>query len=495
MFHYSNPITAAVRAAGEQSGFAATVAGLFPKQREYVMCPETVVTNHAPRRSGKSAGNVRRLIRKAARHPGGLSFFGAKDLKTCKRIIGPTVREVSHEYDLGFQWSSQDSAFIAPNGYQLWLLGLSEDGEADKLRGAAHGLVEGVIDECATIPDEVLKYAVIECALPALGENEGRLALSGTPGALLQGFFYEQCQARRNFHWDVRDNPFLRVPGQRYLENALKTNPSWTWRTPQFMREYLGLWCEDLDALVYPYSAARNLIYEGSEFPEGRTILGVDVGYEDGNGFCVSRSQPPNNPEIHILRAYEKTGQKLPALAAEIESLRRHYDVNHIFIDEGGIGLTVSETLKGMGIPCQPTPKGLKRPRIELVRGGLSAGTIKVVRGHCDTLCGEWSMLVWNEKRTDVDERYSNECSDAALYSLLPHRGHYEHLLELPPVGSVQHTNRAQLDDKIREENDSITAADISKMAAHMNRDRGVVDRLKRPDPSGLVLGNRSRFR
>jgi hypothetical protein len=487
VFHFQNPITAAVSAVqGEQSGYAATIRGLFPKQRDYVMCPEPIITNHAARRSGKSAGNVRRLIRKAGRYPDGLSFFGAKDIKTCKRIIGPTVREVSKEFNLGVKWSSQDSAFIFPNGYQLWLIGLSEDGEADKLRGAAHGLVEGVIDECSTIPDEVLKYAVLDCALPALGENGGRLALSGTPGALMQGFFYEQCQARKNFHWDPRDNPFLKVPGQRYLENALRNNPTWTWNTPTFQREYLGIWCEDVDALIYQYLAARNLIYQGSEFQEGRTILGVDVGFEDGNGYTVSRSQPPNNPEIHILRSYEKRHQKLPAMAAEIESLRRHYGCNHVFIDEGNNGLMVSKTLQEMGIPCQPTPKGLKRPRIEVVRGGLAAGTIKVVRGQCDTLVGEWGMLPWNEKRTDADERYSNECSDSAIYSVLPHRGHYEHLLELPSVGSVQHTNKQQMTDKEREERESIGQADLDKMSAHMNRVRGIVENLKTPRPDSL---------
>jgi hypothetical protein len=489
VFHFAHPITVAVRSAGEQSGFASTIRGLFPKQREYVMCSDPVVTNDAGRRSGKSSGNVRRLLRKAPRFPDGLSFFGAKDVKTCKRIIGPTVREVSREYALGMRWDGQDNAFVAPNGYRLWLIGLSEEGEADKLRGAAHGLVEGVIDECSTIPDETLKYAVLDCALPALGENDGRLALSGTPGPLMQGFFYDQCQARRNFHWDARDNPFLRVPGQRYLEQALKNNPGWTWQTPTFQREYLGLWCEDADALIYPYAAARNLIYEGSEFPEGRTILGVDVGFEDGNGYTVSRSQPPNNPEIHILRSYEKRHQKLPAMAAEIESLRRHYGVNHIFIDEGNNGLMVSKTLQEMGIPCQPTPKGLKRPRIEVVRGGLAAGTIKVVRGQCDTLVGEWGMLPWNEKRTDADDRYSNECSDAAIYSILPHRGHYEHLLEQPAVGSAEHSHRQQLTDKEREERESITAADIGKMSAHMNRVRGVVDRMQRPEP--IRLGRR----
>jgi hypothetical protein len=306
----------------------------------------------------------------------------------------------------------------------------------------------------------------------------------------MSGFFYEQCQARRNFHWDARQNPFLRRRGDLFIADALKNNPTWTWQTPTFMREYLGLWVEDRDMLVYPYSAARNLIYEGSEFPAGRTILGVDVGYEDGNGFTVTRSQPPNNPEIHILRSYEKRGQKLPALAAEIEHLRRLYSVNYVFIDEGGIGLTVSKTLQDMGIPCQPTPKGLKRPRIEVVRGGLAAGTIKVVRGQCDTLTGEWGMIPWNEKQTDADERYSNECSDSAIYSILPHRGHYEHLLEPEVIGSPKQVRQAQQSDKEREEADSFAEVDIGKIAAHLNKVRGVVDRLKRPEP-GLMGGPR----
>lgn len=490
MLWHGNPIGDVVRAFGTANPYTMTLRGLSPIQRPYVMCPDAVITNHAARRSGKSNANQRRLIRHAPMNPDGLSFFAAKDAKTAKRIIWRGFRELNHEYGLGLEFNTGDNTIVAPNGYTVWLMGLNDEGEADKLRGATHGFVEGVIDECATIRDEVLKYAVLECALPALGENGGRLALSGTPGPLMSGFFYDQCQARTNFHWDARSNPFLKRGGDRFLADAIKNNPGWTWQTPTFQREYLGLWCEDRDMLVYPYSAARNLIYEGSEFPQGRTILGVDVGYEDGNGFCVSRSQPPNNPEIHVLRCYERREQKLPALAAEIESLRRHYDVSHIFIDEGGIGLTVSKTLQQMGIPCQPTPKGLKRPRIEVVRGGLAAGTIKVVRGQCDTLVGEWGMLVWNEKRTDVDERYSNECSDAAIYSILAHRGHYEHLLVEDPVGSRPHALKLQQTDKEREERESIDRADVDKMLALMNRDRSTVEKLKRPDPGAGYMGS-----
>lgn len=490
MIHFANSIGDSVKAIGPSNPFAATSGGLSPAQRPYVMCSDGVCTSHSGRRAGKSRANGVKLLRPAAANPGGLSFFAAKDSKTAKRIIWTTLKELNIEYGLGLKFRRGELMAEAPNGYTVWLLGLNDDGEADKLRGSTHGFVEGVIDECATIRDEVLKYAAIECALPALGENAGRLSLTGTPGPLMSGFFYEQCQARRNFHWDARQNPFLRRRGDLFIADALKNNPTWTWQTPTFMREYLGLWVEDRDMLVYPYSAARNLIYEGSEFPAGRTILGVDVGYEDGNGFTVTRSQPPNNPEIHILRSYEKRGQKLPALAAEIEHLRRLYSVNYVFIDEGGIGLTVSKTLQDMGIPCQPTPKGLKRPRIEVVRGGLAAGTIKVVRGQCDTLTGEWGMIPWNEKQTDADERYSNECSDSAIYSILPHRGHYEHLLEPEVIGSPKQVRQAQQSDKEREEADSFAEVDIGKIAAHLNKVRGVVDRLKRPEP-GLMGGPR----
>lgn len=493
MLHHSRPLSEFVRAAGPGSPFAQVIKGASEAQRPYVLDPETVVTNHAARRSGKSNANARRLLRRAHMHPGGLSFFAAKTAGTAKRIMWTTLRELSHEHGLGlkFHSSSGELTVTSPNGYTIWLLGLSDEGEADKLRGATHGFIDGVIDECATIREHVLKYAAIECALPALGENAGRLALTGTPGPLMSGFFYEQCRDRNAYHWDARQNPHLKVPGQRYLQNAIDNNPGWSWQHPTFMREYLGLWTEDRNMLVYPYLPARNLIYEGSEFPTGRTILGVDVGYEDGNGFCVSRSQPPNNPEIHVLRSYEKRGQKLPALAAEIESLRRHYSCNYVFIDEGGIGKTVSETLKSMGIPCQPTPKGLKRPRIEVVRGGLAAGTIKVVRGQCETLQGEWDMLVWNEKLTDVDERYSNECSDAAIYSILPHRGYYEHLLEEPAEGSPAKAIRAQQTDKETEERASIDASDVVKMQAHINAARGRVEQMTRPTPYAIGLGRR----
>lgn len=492
MHTYVNPIRAAVRAAGTQDPIArAATSTLSDAQRPYALCSDTVVTNHAARRSGKSNANAKRLLRHAPRHPGGLSFFAAKDSKTARRIIWQTFKELHHEFALGLKFNRGENTVVAPNGYTVWLLGMDEDGEADKLRGATHGLVEGVIDECATIPDETLRYAVMECALPALGQNGGRLALSGTPGPLMQGFFYDQCQARQCFHWDARQNPYLKIGGERFLANALRDNPGWTESTPQFKREYLGLWCEDIDALIYSYQASRNLIYEGSEFPMGRTVLGVDVGFEDGNGYTVTRTQPPNNPEIHILRSYEKRHQKLPAMAAEIESLRRQYNVNWVFVDEGNNGLMVSKTLNEMGIPCLPTPKGLKRPRIEFVRGGLTSGTIKVLRGQCDTLVGEWGMIPWNEKRTDADERYSNECSDSAIYAILPQTMAYAHLVNEAPVGSREHVRNLQASDKDREESESVTRADLDKMSAQMNRVRGVVQKMTTPQPGYMGAGRR----
>lgn len=485
MYHYSNPLRGAVRAAGPSNPFQRLLMGLSPQQRAYVLCPEGIHTNHAARRAGKSRANAVKLLRKAATCPGGFAFFAAKDAKTAKRIIWKTFHELNEEYGLGLKFHRGDLIVECPNGYSIWLLGLSDEGEADKLRGGTHGFDVGVIDECSTINDEVLQYAAIACALPALGENGGLLTLSGTPGTLMQGFFYEQCHSRVNFHWDARDNPYLKRGGLRMLEEALRNNPGWTWDHPTFKREFLGIWCEDRDALIYDYLAARNLIYDA--FPAGRTVLGVDVGFEDGNGFCVSRTEPPNNPEIHILRCYERQHQKLPALAAEIESLRRHYHVNHIFIDEGNNGLMVSKTLQEMGIPCLPGPKGLKRPRIEVVRGGLSSGVIKVLRGQCDTLVGEFGMLPWNEKYTDADDRYSNECTDACINAVLPQTFAYHHLLDGPKPGSAEAARRAQEDDKEREERESITRADLDKISAHINQVRARSQQLLKPEPSAVA--------
>lgn len=424
-------------------------------------------------------------------NPGGVSFFAAKDAKTAKRIIWKTFHELDDEYELGLQYHLGDMVIEAPNGYSIWLLGLPDEGEADKLRGGTHGFVDGVIDECATIRSEVLKYAAINCALPALGENDGRLALTGTPGSLMSGFFFDQCQRRSNFHWDARDNPHLRFGGDRLLEQAIANNPGWTWDTPTFKREYLGIWCEDSESLVFQYSPLRNITYDA--FDVGRTILGVDVGYEDGNGYCVTRSQPPNNPEIHVLRCYERTGQKLHGMAAEIEQLRRQYSVNYIFVDEGNNGKLVSKSLCDMGIPCRPTPKGPKRPRIEYIRGGLAAGTLKVLRGECDTLLGEWGMIPWNEARTDMDERYSNECSDACIYSVLPHRGVYEALLEEPEEGTGKAELLQQRRDKETEERESISAADLDRISARMNRVRSRGAGIARPDSSVIANWRRAR--
>jgi hypothetical protein len=290
--------------------------------------------------------------------------------------------------------------------------------------------------------------------MPALGDHRGSLRLTGTPGAQMQGFFYERCTSWANHHWDARDNPH--VDGEQMLADALEANAAfgWTWGHPTFRREYLGEWCEDASAIVYPYSAQRNLTYQC--MPAGRTILGVDVGWNDGNGFVVSRSNSPDDPEVHILRAFEKGEMTLPHIAGTIEQLRREYAIGHVFVDTGGGGKLLAETLwRSFNIPCYPAVKGRKLPRIELVRGMLLAGTLKLDAMQCLDLTREWQMIPWNADRSDHHERYSDECSDATLYSVLPHTLGYRHVLDPAVPGSRQWQLEQDRLDKEREERES----------------------------------------
>jgi hypothetical protein len=147
--------------------------------------------------------------------------------------------------------------------------------------------------------------------------------------------------------------------------------------------------------------------------------MGIDIGWNDGAGFCVLR-QRASEPGAHIVEVYREAELSLPRMAAIAERMRVTHGVGEIFVDTaGGGGRTIMETLAASyGLPAVAADKRARRMRIEQVRSMLDARTLRGSVGACAQILEEWRGLPWSVERDDHRPGYVDETTDALQYAL-----------------------------------------------------------------------------
>lgn len=298
----------------------------------------------------------------------------------------------------------------------------------------------------------MLEYVIDDVLDPALMDLDGELALSGTPGPIPKGFFYERCTGVGEkgavpswpmFEATCLDNPH--VKGREYLRKKL-AEKGWTEDNPTFRREYLGQWVIDFDAIIYPFVGNRNA-FLGAHLPQdrgrNRTVISVDIGWHHDTSIIVSTSHR-NHPDVWFRSAW-KAPHLLPGrIAMEVERRRQPLllagDSVELVIDSGGSGSkTIAEELKATyGLPFRAAEKQGKILGIERLRGALLDGTVHADPIECAPLIAEWSALPYNDARDDHHEQYPDHCADGALYGYRQHHLAYRPEEDPPRPGSKE---------------------------------------------------------
>ncbi len=363
--------------------------------------------------------------------------------------------------DLGYRFKANDSDYTLEleGAGSIRMASASDAAQIERIRGDGSPLV--IIDECGTYTSTLLLALVTECAEPMTLDVGGRLIFAGTPGPTLSGYWYEKSGPAANgavYRGDLRSNPHLMrkiPPGPEreaaivaFLEDVRKEN-NWDESHPTYVREWLGLWAQDDEALVFPLNANSNDYPGQGELGQGpfglpshtetgvrlsvsdwKVGIGVDVGYTASNAYVVAATHPML-PRWYILRAYKKAEQLIPEMAGELRTLRNDYAIEYagqkrlpfVVIDAGGMGKIHASTLeRRLGIPVRPADKREKGSQIALTRDDLKSGRGQVVRQDswgedpCEPLVDEWHVLVWNDKRDGIADDQDDHCTDAALY-------------------------------------------------------------------------------
>lgn len=375
-----------------------------------------------------------------------MQAFVAPTITRAEEILLPILRQLQR--DVGLQFTRRADTITFPAGGRVRLMGMSNSAEVQKLRG--EDLLAAYFDECGVPKSEVLKEAVLSCAWEALRRHRGEpgsgASLSGTPGPLPEGFFWE-CTAQQMYgasnHFGlIFDNPIFQVVGsngrtkaEESIEEDLEKKLYISREDSRFRREVLAQWC--LPSELRCYGHWSGLLLPDSSAPWlGRTVMAVDFGWHDHTAIVILRlvdfeeeyPQPDGSVKIvkgervHVLFAEKRQHWKLPALADRIRELQTTYSVGTIVGDSAGGSKQVVESFASQfGVAMLAAQKGgmgSKRSRIHTIDDLFAIGHIFIYEGASE-LARELGWLVWNEDRDDHDGRQQDHAADSFGYAII----------------------------------------------------------------------------
>lgn len=441
---------------------------LTPPQRKAIESPAKRKLLHAGRRGGKTTLLVCKALIKASKFPNETVLILEKTLTTQSAIeFWTELKNVDERHGIGCSFHETNKICTLPNGATIHMMGSDTEDAADKVRGTRYVLV--IIDEAGTYRTSVLQYLIDQAVEPALLDLSGDLVISGTPNRRKVGPFYEFSQGRDgfvSFNWSLLDNtalPIIPLPDSSEEARAawreqqlteLCARRGWSRTHPTFLREYMGVWAEDVGGGAYRFNPQINVI---EDFPidsndKWTFFIGADLGFNDPCALVVW-ARRKGDPQLYVIRS-ESRGNLAPTKwAAWAESWVNTYRdlgvVGGKVADTGGAGKGYVEQAKdSFGLIFEAANKRNKLSHIDFVNGDLESGRIKVFRRACAELISDLQELPMNEEGTDVADGYDDHEPDAMLYShplasAYQFKG-FERMDERPAVGSTEYWRRVE---------------------------------------------------
>lgn len=333
----------------------------------------------------------------------------------------PVFYEISEKYKLGLEFKESDLSIALPGNSRVQLFGADTKGFIDRIRGVKTPM--GGVDEGQSFRSH-LEQLIDDVLTPCTADfRDGQVCLTGTPGPVPKGYFYECSQGQHGFkfhNWGVYSNPYF--PGATEFVEGLRLRKGWDHSNPTYRREWQGEWVADTDALVYKYSEDRNSFDTIDERRDPfHYVLGVDLGYSPDPSAFVLCAYSSYDRNLYVLSAESELEMSVSDVAERIKSYQARYPALKVVADLGAQGKMIGADInRRYGIPLIPAEKHGKESFIEIMNSDLLSGVIKVNEAKCRTLIDEWMTLIWDvEKETQrvEDSRYPNHCADGALYA------------------------------------------------------------------------------
>lgn len=392
----------------------------FDKQKKFIRDQSRFKTAVCSRRSGKSHACVADLIQTALKGPYHNCAYITLSRTSAKRIIWPVVKEIIKKYEIKCKIDNTELTVEFESGSTLYLMGAKDAGEVDKLRGLSLKLC--FIDESQSFRESVITPLIDDVLAYATMDVNGTICLIGTPGPLASGYFYKASHSHTwsNHKWTILDNIWIKLksgkePAELLAEERARKGIDES--NPTYRREALAEWVNDLDALVFKFSADKNLY---SALPEGEVqyIFGIDIGYNDADAIAVL-GYSFKDKNVYLVEEVVTSKQDITSLSNKIKQLKEKYNPIKMVMDAGALGKKIQEEIRmRQGLNVEAAEKHRKFEFIELMNDDLRNSRFKAKLGSQfeeDSYKAEWDRS--NPDKLKISDRFHSDIHDAALYA------------------------------------------------------------------------------
>lgn len=419
----------------------------FEKQREFFLKPGVRFRAAVcSRRAGKSVGIAADMVQTCTQEAGIICLYITLTRSNAKNILWFELKNILQKYEIAHKADDHELVITFPNKSRIHVAGAKDRQEIEKYRGWK--LRKCYIDECQSFRP-YLKDLINDVITPALRDLRGELFLTGTPGPVPAGFFYECTHSDfwENFYWTAFDNPHMHDPANgKDLELTLseeRTMKGIDATDPSYIRETYGKWVEDTNSLVFKYSRAingYNLLPQ-----EGRWtyIFGVDIGYDDADAIAVL-GYNDKVKKVFLVEEEVTSKQDITTLVNKIKKLQSQYDPVKIVMDAGALGKKIQEEiLVRHTLHMESADKHRKVEYIELLNDDLRTGKFQARENSAfaeDCMLVQWDResRIRNPEKPKISDTYHSDITDAVLYAWRECR-HYLSESDKPKLSSNEY--------------------------------------------------------
>lgn len=360
---------------------------------------------------------------------------------SAREIMWPVLQELDLKYKIGCTFIESKMTVIHPNGAKLKLMGADLSGFIKRLRGRKYPGV--AVDEAQDF-NQHLQSLIDDVLVPSIADYpDGWIGLTGTPGPVPSGFFYDITQGNKygysTHRWTMCDNPYL--PNAEAFIQEIKAKRQWDETNPTLRREYRNEWVLDTQSLWIRYSEKLN---DYAALPSSRLqyILGIDVGFNDADALAVL-GWNESSKTIYLVEEVITPKQGITELANQIQALQKKYNFDKMVMDEGGLGKKCAEELRRRySMPIHPAEKAEKQTNVELLNDAMRLSNFKAKAESRFAKDSYMVQIDWDKStpsRIVIKKKPHSDIIDAVLYAFKESPAYaYQEPAKEPAYGSKE---------------------------------------------------------
>ncbi len=392
----------------------------FPKQNAFVNDPSRYIDAQCSRRAGKTNSLALKFFKTMEKYPKSNCLYLSLTQDSARAIMWPILHEINDKYQLGCTFTESRLEMKHPNGAQLKLMGADLKNFIKRLKGRKYPGVG--IDEAQDFSTH-LQSLIDDVLAPSIADyTDGWLALTGTPGPVPQGLFFDITQNKKygfsHHEWTLFENPYM--PNPQAFVNDLKTKREWTEDNPTLQREYLNKWVLDVESLWVRYNEKVNHYQELPKNHIWNYIMGVDIGFNDADAIAVL-AWSDTSPQTYLIEEKITKKQGLTELVEQMNAMNKKYNFIKVVMDEGGLGKKLAEEVRRRhAINVEPADKARKQENVELLNDALRLGNFKAKEASRFAQDSYLVQIDWDKStpnRIVIKKKPHSDIIDAVLYA------------------------------------------------------------------------------